>query len=64
MGKRLLLTAQDIMISEDELPIISKDALSKDVIKTISENGIGVTFVSSDNNDVIGIVTDGDVRND
>ena len=62
LGKRLLLTAQDIMISEDELPIISKDALSKDVIKTISEKGIGVTFVSSDNSDVIGIVTDGDVR--
>ena len=62
LGKRLLLSAKDVMISEDDLPIISKDALSKDVIKTISEKGIGVTFVSSDDNNVLGIVTDGDVR--
>ena len=61
LGKKLLLTANDIMISGDELPIVGEDMLSKDVIKIISEKGIGVTFVSSHNN-VVGIITDGDVR--
>ena len=62
LGKRLLLSARDVMISGDEIPIINHDGLSKDVIKTISEKGMGVTFVSSDNNNIIGLITDGDIR--
>ena len=62
LGKRLLLSAGDIMASGDEIPIISFDTLSKDVIKTISEKGMGVTFVTSENNEVIGLITDGDIR--
>tara|TARA_S200000501_G_scaffold322915_1_gene319198 strand:+ start:2240 stop:3208 length:969 start_codon:yes stop_codon:yes gene_type:complete len=62
LGKKLLLTAKDIMVSGDELPIISEDMISKDVIKTISEKGIGVTFVGSHDKNIIGIVTDGDIR--
>ena len=62
LGKRLLLSARDVMISGDEIPIINHDGLSKDVIKTISEKGMGVTFVSSDSNNIIGLITDGDIR--
>ena len=46
LGKRLLLSAKDVMSSGDEIPIVRYDMLSKDVIKTISEKGMGVTFVS------------------
>ena len=45
----------------EEVPIISFDAMSKDVIKIISEKGIGVTFVKK-NKEVVGIITDGDIR--
>ena len=62
LGKRLLLAARDVMITGDDLPIIKYNALSKDVIKNISEKGFGVTFVTSEENEVIGIITDGDVR--
>ena len=62
LGKRLLLSAGDIMASGDEIPIISFDTLSKDVIKTISEKGMGVTFVTSENDEVVGLITDGDIR--
>ena len=62
LGKRLLLTAKDVMILGDEIPIINYDGLSKDVIKTISEKGIGSTFVRSENESIIGIITDGDIR--
>ena len=61
LGKRLLLSAGDIMISGNEIPIIKNDELSKDVIKVISEKGMGVTFVK-ENNEVVGIITDGDIR--
>ena len=61
LGKRLLLSAKDVMLSDDEIPIVEYDVLSKDVIKTISEKGIGVTFVSK-NTDIVGLITDGDIR--
>ena len=61
LGKRLLLSAKDVMVSGTDMPIIDKDALSKDVIKIISEKGMGVTFVQ-DNNKIIGLITDGDIR--
>ena len=61
LGKRLLLSAKDVMASGTDMPIIDKDALSKDVIKIISEKGMGVTFVQ-DNNKIIGLITDGDIR--
>ena len=61
MGKRLLLTANDVMFSGTDIPVINQDALSKDVIKTISEKGMGVTFVE-DNNKIVGLITDGDIR--
>ena len=62
LGKRLLLSARDVMLSGDELPLINHDMLSKDVIKIISEKGIGITFVRNENNSVIGLITDGDIR--
>ena len=62
LGKRLLLSAKDVMISGEEIPISKFDELSKDVIKTISEKGLGVTFVTSESKEVVGIITDGDIR--
>ena len=62
LGKRLLLSAKDVMIFGDEIPIINHDELSKDVIKIISEKGIGVTFVQDQNNKIVGLITDGDIR--
>ena len=62
LGKRLLLTARDVMASGEEIPIINFDEISKDVIKVISEKGMGVTFVASESKDIIGVITDGDIR--
>tara|TARA_B100001121_G_C18156259_1_gene374620 strand:- start:169 stop:525 length:357 start_codon:yes stop_codon:yes gene_type:complete len=50
------------MVSGDEMPIINHNELSKDVIKTISESGMGVTFVKDQDDKVIGLITDGDIR--
>ena len=61
LGKRLLLSAEDVMVSGDEIPIIDHNQLSKDVIKTISEKGMGITFVKEDKK-IVGIITDGDIR--
>ena len=62
LGKRLLLSAKDVMASGIDIPIVNDDELSKDVIKTISEKGMGVTFVADKNRKIIGLITDGDIR--
>ena len=61
LGKRLLLSARDVMVCGDDIPIINHNEPSKDVIKIVSEKGIGVTFVK-ENKEVVGIITDGDIR--
>ena len=62
MGRRLLLSAKDVMLSGDDLPIVSYKDLSKDVIKTISEKGMGISFVLSEKQKIIGLITDGDLE--
>ena len=62
LGKRLILTAKDVMIEGDDLPKNIASDLSKDVIKEISQKGIGVTLVKDKSSKLLGLITDGDVR--
>tara|TARA_B100000902_G_scaffold295355_1_gene282168 strand:- start:58 stop:1026 length:969 start_codon:yes stop_codon:yes gene_type:complete len=62
LGKRLLLSAKDVMVFGDEMPIINNNEISKDVIKIISEKGMGVTFVKDQDDKIVGLITDGDIR--
>ncbi len=60
LGKKLLLRVKD-MLENSLKPIVSPDAPIKKVIFEISEKRLGVTAVV-ENNKVIGIITDGDIR--
>ena len=60
LGKRLLTTAQDVMRSED-LPIIPKAMHLGEAIIHVSNGKLGLG-VSVENNKVIGLITDGDIR--
>jgi arabinose-5-phosphate isomerase len=60
LGKKLLLRVKD-MLDTTHKPMVSPDASIKKVIMEISEKRLGVTAVI-ENNQVIGIVTDGDIR--
>ena len=62
LGKRLILTAKDVMIEGDDLPKNIATDLSKDVIKDISQKGLGVTLVEDKSSKLLGLITDGDVR--
>ena len=62
LGKRLILTAKDVMIEGDDLPKNIASDLSKDVIKEISQKGLGVTLVEDKSSKLLGLITDGDVR--
>ncbi len=60
LGKRLLTTAEDVMISQ-ALPIIDKNLNLGDAIILVSKGKLGLG-VSTENNKVIGLITDGDIR--
>ncbi|GAB6975354.1 KpsF/GutQ family sugar-phosphate isomerase [Prevotella falsenii] len=60
LGKRLLTTAQDVMRSED-LPIIPKEMHLGEAIIHVSNGKLGLG-VSIENDKIIGLITDGDIR--
>jgi len=60
LGKKLYLRVSDI-IEKNELPQVSLTTLIKDVIIEISKKRLGTTAVI-DNNKIVGIITDGDLR--
>lgn len=59
LGKRLTLKVSDLM---HESPNISPDAGWLEVVKTISKFALGAVNVIDENLNLIGIVTDGDLR--
>ncbi|MDY3104271.1 MAG: KpsF/GutQ family sugar-phosphate isomerase [Prevotella sp.] len=60
LGKRLLTTASDVMRS-DNLPIIPKEMHLGEAIIHVSKGKLGLG-VSLENERVVGLITDGDIR--
>ncbi|HEV8593278.1 MAG TPA: KpsF/GutQ family sugar-phosphate isomerase [Pyrinomonadaceae bacterium] len=59
LGKRLTLRVEDLMHPS---PNVSSDANWLEVVKTISSNALGAVNVVAATDELIGIVTDGDLR--
>jgi arabinose-5-phosphate isomerase len=62
LGKRLLLTVSDIMVSGLQVPTTSHSATVKQALLDISSKGLGVTGVINENGHLTGILSDGDLR--
>ncbi len=60
LGRRLLMHVESVMRKEN-LPIASPDCTAKDMIHKISQGGLGLLIVCQENK-VVGIITDGDIR--
>jgi len=61
LGKRMYLRVEDLYAGNSK-PKVLQDSLLKEVILQISQSRLGATAVVDENDYVIGIVTDGDVR--
>jgi arabinose-5-phosphate isomerase len=61
LGKRLYLRVVDLY-KQNEAPKVLVSAILKEVIIEISKGRLGATAVVNEANEVIGIITDGDVR--
>lgn len=62
LGKRLLLTVEDIMVTGNDIPIVQLNASVTDALFEISSKGLGVTAVVNEQNHLLGIFSDGDLR--
>jgi arabinose-5-phosphate isomerase len=62
LGKRLLLTVADIMVADNDIPIVDAKASVTSALFEISSKGLGVTGVVDANNKLLGIFSDGDLR--
>ena len=61
LGKRLLTTAQDVMRTTD-LPIIPKEMHLGEAIILVSKGKLGLGVSLDENQKIIGLITDGDIR--
>jgi arabinose-5-phosphate isomerase len=62
LGRRLLLRVEDLMHRDRELPIVRSDTAIKEALFEITDKRLGVTGVIDEQEKLVGIITDGDVR--
>tara|TARA_B100000029_G_scaffold144651_1_gene139844 strand:- start:2444 stop:3424 length:981 start_codon:yes stop_codon:yes gene_type:complete len=62
LGKRLLLTLDQLTHTGDTIPFVNQSASIKEALFVISEKGLGMTGVLNDDGEMVGIITDGDIR--
>ncbi len=62
LGKRLLLKVEDLMHVGKAFPMVSERTLMKEAIFEITSKRLGVTGVCNAEGDLVGVITDGDLR--
>lgn len=62
LGKRLLITVSDLMHTAPNLPLVSEETPFLEALMEMSRKKLGMTFVVNPQQQMIGVLTDGDVR--
>ncbi|MAR89873.1 MAG: KpsF/GutQ family sugar-phosphate isomerase [Pseudomonadota bacterium] len=62
LGRRLLLLVEDIMHVGDKVPLIGQGITISRALLEMSSKGLGMTGITGDNGELVGIFTDGDLR--
>jgi len=62
LGRRLLLRVEELMHSGEELPLVEESTAIKDALFEITAKRLGVTGVVDEAGNLVGIITDGDLR--
>ncbi len=63
LGRQLLTRVEDLMHSNvDNLPLVNQKAALQDALFTMSAGRLGMTVVIDDEQKVVGVFTDGDLR--
>ncbi len=62
LGKKLLLTVNDLMHKGGSIPLVNIDTSTKNLVMEMTGKKLGVVGITDNKNNLIGIVTDGDLR--
>lgn len=63
LGRKLLTRVKDLMRSGEELPLVKKETHLRDILLTLARGEVrGVAGVVNDSGQLIGCITDGDIR--
>lgn len=62
LGRQLLLKVSSLMYKDNALPLIYPDTSFQELLLTITSKKLGVGIVVQQNNQLLGIVSDGDLR--
>tara|TARA_B110000014_G_scaffold191686_1_gene140486 strand:- start:781 stop:1797 length:1017 start_codon:yes stop_codon:yes gene_type:complete len=62
LGRKLLTLVDDLMHSGEDIPLIKEEADIYQVLKEISQKRLGMTLVVGNQGQLLGIITDGDLR--
>ncbi|MEJ2417224.1 MAG: KpsF/GutQ family sugar-phosphate isomerase [Exilibacterium sp.] len=62
LGRKLLLKVEDIMHSGNSLPQVTQQTPLTQALVEMTHKGLGMTSVINENNELIGVFTDGDLR--
>ena len=62
LGRKLLLRVSDVMVTGDAVPRVMEQTSLRDAIVIISEGKMGAGFIVDATHQLLGILTDGDLR--
>lgn len=62
LGKRLLLKVRDFMHEGEDIPMVRPEASFAEALLEMTTKRLGVTTIADENQHLLGIFTDGDVR--
>lgn len=62
LGRRLLTTVEDLMHTDEEIPLASIGQPMKEVLITMTGKGLGVVGILDNGSELCGVITDGDLR--
>jgi arabinose-5-phosphate isomerase len=62
LGQRLAGQVKDLMLTGPSLPLVSEGTSIQEAVETIDRGKLGTTLVTSSQNKLSGIITDGDIR--
>jgi arabinose-5-phosphate isomerase len=62
LGRRLLLLVDDLLHTGERVPKVKSGTLIRDALLEMTQKGLGATAIVDDQDTVLGIFTDGDLR--
>lgn len=62
LGERLKVKVLEVMVSGSGVPVIDSSQTAVAAVQVLNEKNLGAVLIADHNNNVVGILTDGDVR--